>query len=196
MIGESSLWKEDLLKIARRIDSLKNKKRYVERTVFNLEKDLFFAFYAIRKLIEAKKLSEEVLRTKINVNIFPTKGKNVTLLNWHKLEDLFDFDKRKQGSFKIEFLCNQVIHSYIFVLGHNENNRIEFVYLCSDYERNKNFYELRLEDTTKVLSTVANDNPLSGRFTFDEKNKDFKVCLTAHKDNVVNADINTERLYK
>ena len=44
-------------------------------------------FYSIRKLIEARKLSDDLIARQIRVTQFPSiEPARVTLLNWHKLD--------------------------------------------------------------------------------------------------------------
>jgi len=61
MIGESYSWKENLFRIAERLDRKAEQRRRTDRTDVNLAKDLFTGRYAIRKLMEARKLSETMM---------------------------------------------------------------------------------------------------------------------------------------
>ncbi len=65
MIWASYPWKEELLRIATRLEKKQKQRRWTERTEANLEKDVFIGCYALRKLMEAHKLSETVLMSHV-----------------------------------------------------------------------------------------------------------------------------------
>ena len=52
MMWESQPWKDDLLKTAKRLEARTKQKRWPPRSEANIEKEIFYAFYAIRKLID------------------------------------------------------------------------------------------------------------------------------------------------
>lgn len=72
MIWESSFWKDDLVKVAGKLVKRTIQKRWPERSLASLEKDVFVSFYAIRKLIESKKISDGLLSLKIPVIGYPS----------------------------------------------------------------------------------------------------------------------------
>jgi len=54
---ESHCWKEYLSRIAKRLDRWKTQRRWSERSICIFERDILIAFFCIRKLIEAGKLT-------------------------------------------------------------------------------------------------------------------------------------------
>jgi hypothetical protein len=116
MIWESHYWKEDLARLADCLRNRAKQRRWSERSIAKLEKELFIGFYSVRKLLEAKKLSEKEVNRLVPADSYSyTGGQLVTLLNWNsKLAEAFDFEKPKKIMLSIIFLCNQVIHSYIY----------------------------------------------------------------------------------
>ena len=74
MIWESQFWKEDLARLALQLKKRTGQRRWSERSLAKLEKEVFIGFYAIRKLLESKKLSERLTKTQIPIETFPYTG--------------------------------------------------------------------------------------------------------------------------
>ena len=83
MIWDSGPWKAEVARLAGLIRKRAVQKRWTEATGAKFEQEIFYMAYAIRKLIEAKKLSDELEARTINVVEYPPTGKAVDLLNWH-----------------------------------------------------------------------------------------------------------------
>lgn len=114
-----SYWKRELLKIASTLARETKQKKITLRTLASFEKNVFFAFYAIRKLIEAQKLPIAIIQSHVSVISYPSKIKLVThhrnLLDVRpELELAYDLGKANRESLQLTFICNQIIHSYIF----------------------------------------------------------------------------------
>jgi hypothetical protein len=67
VIGDSVPWKIELLRIAARLERRKTQKRWTQQTTFLVERDIMIAAFAIRKLTEAHKLSDDVARREVVV---------------------------------------------------------------------------------------------------------------------------------
>ena len=52
VISDSIPWKDELLKIADRLERRKVQRRWVERTSFLVERDIMISAYALRKLLK------------------------------------------------------------------------------------------------------------------------------------------------
>ena len=75
MIWESEYWKKPLLRLANKFTEWQTPRIWDEKDLVGLEKDLFIAFYSIRKLIDARKLSDTVAGMIIPVSVYPNKVK-------------------------------------------------------------------------------------------------------------------------
>ena len=67
MIDDSVPWKNELLRIAGRLERRRSQKRWTGKTSFLIERDIMVAAFAIRKLIEAHKLSDDVTSHQVAV---------------------------------------------------------------------------------------------------------------------------------
>jgi hypothetical protein len=71
VINESWPWKRRLAKDADIIERWAAKPKITDRRSFLLEEKIFLAAYAMRKLVEANKLSSSFEGSSINCRIFP-----------------------------------------------------------------------------------------------------------------------------
>jgi hypothetical protein len=189
MIWESGDWKEYLLKTALKLSERIRQKRWTERSFFLLERDIFFAFYSIRKLIEAKKLSDYVVETKISLQAFKSMRIPVTRFNRDRIDELYDLQNPSSESIKLKDICNQFIHSYIFVPCFGELNELDGIIFCSDHTRKHRVFKLAIADLIDALKMVGSDYPFSGLYVFDEKLGDYHVVNLSTDDPDFNAKV-------
>lgn len=67
MISDPYPWREELLRVADRIEKRKAQRRWTERTMFLVERDIMVSVYAIRKLNEAKRISDRLRGERVRV---------------------------------------------------------------------------------------------------------------------------------
>ena len=70
-----------------------NQRRWPDRFLAKLEQNMMIGFYSIRKLLEAKKLTIDVVKRSIPATAFPWRGEPVNHLNWHNIDQLYDFER-------------------------------------------------------------------------------------------------------
>lgn len=187
MIWESSYWKEDLLKLAQKLRARSKQRKWPQRSLANVEKEVFFAFFAIRKLIEAKKLSDKIANRAVRASSFASRGRPVTYMNWHRLDRLYDLASPRAVSLRLPFLCNQIIHSYAFSTEHAGGGGLSAILFCSDRKRNRSLYRLSLCRILRLLSDVGRDYAHSAVFNWDPAKKDYTVHLTSKKQSGASA---------
>jgi len=175
MIYESHYWKSDLLKIAKRLTNRKTQKKWFETSLAKIEQDVMLGFYIIRKLREAKKLSDTVSGQRLNIKAYPAKGITVTYLNWHKLDELYDFSSANGQTRYLGYLCDQIIHSYVFLADIDEARKLNGILFCSDQKRNTEIYSLSLDQIVKVFEKVGNDYPSRSTWEFNSETNDYDV---------------------
>jgi hypothetical protein len=125
-----------------------------------VEREIFVGFYTIRKLISTFKLSKSTKQISVTLESFPaTQGEIVDYYNRHNFDELFELDLGTQEQHDLEFLCNQVIHSYIFIIGLCEDGIIKGFYLTSDRMRHKKLYFVPLAQVVSLFRTVGRDYP-------------------------------------
>jgi len=177
LIFESQYWKDDLRKIGARILKRKGQTRWIARSFVALEKDVFVGFYAIRKLVEAKKLSVTIETMQIDVTTYSSTEKGVTRLNSHRLDEHYDFTSPSQGQVPILLMCNQVIHSYIFTGYFNDDYTLGGIFVTSDHSRKQKLYAVEVDALIMLFETVATDDPVEMHSIFDPSIGDYGVTL-------------------
>ena len=154
---ESRYWKEDLLAHAKRLRPAKNPKRWSERGVVNFEKELMISFFMVRALLERGKLSTKVQSHKVQVTKYPWNGKQITILNFADVDELYDFGKSAESSVSISFISNQFVHARAIYASRDETKNWSHVLLCSDFERKKAIYMVSVTEIQRIFHLVAED---------------------------------------
>jgi len=175
VIWESFYWKESLRRNAKDLRHRARQMRWREASLARLEQTVMIGFYSVRKLIEARKLSDATIGYSVSVTVYPSKGQPVTLMNWHKLDRLYDFEMGYQESLNTLDLCNQFIHSYVFAPVHAEDGGIHSILFCSDRVRQSGLYEIELSAIIELFEHVATDYPNRATMWFDPDKGDYQV---------------------
>jgi len=176
MINESYIYKDELNRIADRMEKRLIQKRWTDHSWFLFEKDVFVSFYIIRKLIEAKsKISTKTANMKVKLLKYKPMGTTPTIMNHFKIDDLYYMDKPYRTAEPISFLCNQIIHSYIFFPYINKNKRSLAVLFNSFYERSKALYHLSVTDLIYILRKISEDYPSTISYRYNPDNLDYEV---------------------
>ncbi len=175
MIWESCYWKEPLLEVAVKLSRWPRVKHWTEERLVQIEKDVFVSFYAIRKLLDSNKLSDTTRILQTNLYSYKSLGKPVTLMNWHDVDELYNLSNRNCEKLKLRYLCNQIIHSYVFVPSHNDYGGMGSFLFCSDRMRNEKIYEIEIEEMKRILRIVGKDYPSSASYKYNPTKKDYEI---------------------
>lgn len=160
MIHESSYWKDDLIKLANRLERRLVQTRWGEKNFYTVEKEIFVGFYSVRKLIESKKISDSLKTKSYEVKEFPYRGHPESIITHFKESD-YDLNRAKTSRITIIQLCNQFIHSHHFLpFLPNGRNFIGF-FFCSDHKRTSCIYLITLFDIVDIFRTIGGNYPSS-----------------------------------
>ena len=172
VIYESIYWKDPLLSAAKWLRRIQISERTRESTLVRIEKEVFVGFYSIRKLFDTRKISDSTRTMTYELSWFPKlpNARPVDFLNWNQLENLYDMETENKEKRDIRYLCNQFIHSYVFVMC--AENRINGFFVVSGHMRNKKVYYVPLSDILHAFRLVGHDYPANLSFVrnsnFDE----------------------------
>ena len=161
----------------------KKMRKWQQRSYEKFEMDFFVAFFSVRKLLESHKLSDDTIEMKMNLKVYPPKSKRGKLFNWHKLDDHFYMNRDNAVTKDLLFLCNQIVHSYIFVLSFDRADCLEGVFFTSDYQRNKSLYFIHIDKVVEICKKVGADYPNQMSSYFDHKKQDYVITHNCLKDN-------------
>ncbi len=158
MIWESCHWKEALLKDRAYLSRFRIRRATRENTLAGVEKRIFISFYAIRKLMDAEKLSTSNPDSRWPVVWYPNVAR-VDTMNWHRIDEKYDLNSKHHEFRTLVWLCNQVIHSYVFILTFAESGIIDGVFVASDRQRNKRVSFFCRKTIMDILKLIGNDYP-------------------------------------
>lgn len=175
MISESAYWKTDLLRQSLLLRKRLAQKRWPDTSFAKCEQTIMMGFYTIRKLIEAKKLTDVLTGISFAVRLYSSKGKPVTLMNNHKVHELYDLNEPEKQKLSLIELCHQFIHSYIFMLVFDESGRLSAIWIASDHQRSKALFEIEVKTVIGIFEKVGHDEVGSTRATFDASIGDYRI---------------------
>jgi hypothetical protein len=159
MIEESADWKEPLLKMAKRLRSLKTTEHLTEKSLAQIERDIFIGFYSVRKLLDAiTRVTDATKSLQAQVSWYP----NVIPVSWrnsHRIDKNYDLNKQQQETRDLEFIAGRIIHSFIFMPYIEEHGGLGGIFFTSDIDRNKKLYAMKIDDVITVFERIGNDYP-------------------------------------
>jgi hypothetical protein len=182
MIGDSVPWKEELLRVAEVLERRTTQRRWTERTSFLVERDIMTAAYAVRKLNEARKISDELAAEAVVCMKHSLSGRPVDIWNRDEFYEHYDVESPESVALPLIDFCNQVIHSWIWMLSATQDPPHVFdgVYVSSDRARKHNVYFIPADNMISVFRSVGLDDIVSRRMQRDS-NGDMHV-VTASRD--------------
>jgi hypothetical protein len=159
MIYESAPWRILLLKDAKLLDVWAEKFEDTPRRSFLVEQKIFLAPYAMRKLVEARKLSSSFEGKTLRCKVFPARdGKRFTRWSNNQFEKLYDMSRPSMQSLNVRDLLDLIIHSLIFEAFPKADKPIDGFAVTSDRKR-KNLWFVDMGKFTSVMRHVAHDSP-------------------------------------
>lgn len=176
MIWDSEPWKQEIERRASSLRRRKKQKRWGAASVAKLEQDVSYAAFAVRKLIEAFKVSDEVESLSIVAEEYPPSSKVADVMNWHRIDELFDLSSKKRRTFCPKELCHQIIHSFVFVPRlDDEKAGLTGFFVASDRKKTKSLFFLDIDEIIKMLEAVASDSIESSSGLRDPETGELKV---------------------
>ena len=88
---------------------------------------------------------------------------------------LYALDKPTRQNVTLQYLCNQVIHSYIFLLLFDEDGKLAGVFVVSDFHRFKKLFQISLQTIVDIFNRIGNDDIARMRLVFDPLKGDYRT---------------------
>jgi hypothetical protein len=150
----SASWKEELVKVAGRLESKTKQRRWAARTDYLIERDFVVGAYALRKLIAAGDVSNAVTHVPIPVRRFEVNADPPDTAD--DISDSYDFDNGSRKTLSIEELCDEILHSVVFVFCCGETDDLfDGIFLSSDRNKNEFVYLLLASDFIALCGDVG-----------------------------------------
>lgn len=176
MIWESHPWRDELCRVADRLEHWSSAVDWDDELVaFEIERDVMLSAYSIRKLLEAHKLADSTAGTRVWVETFPLIDQVPDHMNWDRLGEFYDFERIGREELKLEALCSQLIHSFIFVRecgfeGDDEEAEpggLAGFFVASDRARSTQLYRIEVDALICLLRLVGTEEVVATRMTRD-----------------------------
>lgn len=184
MILESWVWKKELKKeLSKFIKLIKSGKNIYlkndyddeEYDLFNLKVEKFFftSFFIIRKLLEAKKLSNSVCKLTLNCFAYPKVLRPPRLLDYYghacDINKNYNLNEQLNVTLTLSDLCNLFVHSYIFSPC-VEDNSLDYIFINSSNTKNKYCYLIKIDKLFELINYIIEDNVVESSIIYDKKN--------------------------
>lgn len=169
MIHESAPWKAQLGRDADLIERLALKPSCSERRSFLIEKKVFLAAYAMRKLDDASKLSSALLGSELEVLRFRSCKPGYDQLNSHRFAEFFAMGEPEAFKLSGRRLLNLLIHSFVFVEVIDQSEVCEGFMVTSDFELSRGLVQVEMQAFVELMRAAASDYPSAMRYTRDAK---------------------------
>lgn len=174
MAIESVYWKEELARIARSIRPVAKPKRWSERLVCTVERDVMVGFFMVRRMLELQKVSSKTTKHKMLVYSAPT-AKPINKINRYSLEENYNWDAECPSQKAVSYISNQCIHAYLSVLERGLDRNWSDLLVVSDYDRNDVIWRIPFSSITELFELVANDYVTKSTSEFDPSRGDYRV---------------------
>jgi hypothetical protein len=159
VIFETRYWKQDLRRIAEALDRRSHQRTWREASHARLEREIMVGFYAIRKLNESHRLREQFDGIAVPLVSFPSLGRRIGYFVWPTVENHFDLAKPRPTSKAVKFVCDQIIHSWVFSPWFDRTNRLAGVFFSSDKKKGTEVYRMDLQRIIDLFRAAAGSRP-------------------------------------
>ena len=179
MIWESVYWKDDLMRKAKSLQwRCTQQKRWPEASFAKTEQEIMIGCYTIRKLIEAQKLTTALVDSLVSLSLHRCKNDvGPSHSSWYQLDRHYDLLNSKNTCLPLRQFCNQMIHSFVFILGFSEQGKLKEVVFNSDKTRAKFVYGIEVVQLAELFMNVATNYPASYIEGMDDEGK--RCCILA-----------------
>lgn len=143
--------------------------RWTDRTGFLVERDIMISAYAIRRLNEARKLSDDLASRTFTVRRHALVGGAPDAWGRHEVWKHYDLENGFPVTLGLPALCNQVIHSWIWMLSADATGALDGVFVSSDRERRRGLYFFSLDLLTGVFTDVGEEDIVEIQMRADER---------------------------
>jgi hypothetical protein len=176
MIYDSTYWKNSLRAHVRFLNEKLQQRVWRQSSFSKVEQSVMLSCYIVRKLAEARKISDKRFRKTLKMRRFRATGETVDLLNAHKIDELYELSDGSEVTKPLSYIVNQVIHSFIFVPVFEEAGKIRGFAFNSDRSKSIELYMLELRGLVEALAACA-DSYISKASYFRLDNGELRVVL-------------------
>jgi hypothetical protein len=137
-----------------------------ERPWLRFERFVFWSAFVIRKLAEAKKLSDEFEDERFKVSRHPATDPDryQDHMNAHRIESHYDLEKRETRTVDPLWIANQLVHSFSFIPRIDDDGRPAGLYFNSGRSRRTSLFHIPWVEFERLILLVCGDDIVAMRF--------------------------------
>lgn len=158
MISDSIPWREQLLTVANTLERRKIQRRWPERTSFLVERDIMVSAYAVRKLNEARKISDALAARRWAIVEHRLINRPPDLRSRFQPWEYYDLESGNGITLDMTGLCNQIIHSWIWMISATMDNEFDGIFVSSDRQRRRSLYFMHVDVLIALFREVGNED--------------------------------------
>jgi hypothetical protein len=161
-VSEAMPWKDELIRVAERLEAKTKQTRWTNRTDCLIERDFAIGAYAMRKLIESHDASDIIRRRQIPVRRFDLSGAPPDPRSPDDIADCYDFENSRRSTLSVVDLCHEIVNNSVFAFCCGETTDLfDGVYVTSDRHR-KYVYLVLASDFIALCSDIGVGDVTSG----------------------------------
>ena len=156
MGDEVIAWKEELVRVADRLEAKTKQTRWTYKTGVVIEQGFVVSAYAMRKLIQSGAVSDEIRQRQFPVRRFDSTGTLPDSRLPDDIADSYDFENGRRTTLSVADLCHEIVDSTVFAFCCGETTDLfDGIYLTADRERD-HVYLVLASDYIALCDDVAN----------------------------------------
>ena len=164
VITDALPWKDELIKVADRLEAKTKQTRWTERTDYLIERDFLVGAYAMRKLIESHEVSDSMGQRQIPVRRFDSRRDAPDPISPTDIADSYDFDNGRRGTLSVVDLCHEIVDSFVFTFCCGETmDLFDGIYVSSDRDKARYVYLVLASDFIALCSDIGIEDVTSGQ---------------------------------
>lgn len=159
MIDDEIPWRDELVKIANRLEAKTRQSRWTDRTDCLIERDFVLGAYTIRKLIESDNVDDEIKQQQFPVKRYELVGTPPELRFPVDVGNSYDFENGRRRTLSVLDLCDEIVHNCLFTFYCGESKDLyDGVLVSSDRQGLKHLYLVLASDYIALCCDVGGDD--------------------------------------
>jgi hypothetical protein len=149
-------WRDQLVKVADRLEAKTKQRRWTDRTGHLIERDVVAAAYAMRKLVETQRVPDELTQQPFPVRRYELTGDPPDPRSPDDIADCYDFDNGRRSALSVLELCDEILHNCVFAFSCGETaDLFDGVYVSSDRQDYEFVYLVLASDFIGLCSDIG-----------------------------------------
>jgi hypothetical protein len=167
VINDSIPWREQLLRSADDLERRKTQRRWTERTSFLVERDVMVGCYAVRRLHEARKVSDTLASRAWRASSHRLIGRPPDRWGRFAPWEHYDMESSQAVALGLTEFCNQFIHSWVWMISVTMDDVFDGIFISSDWQRRKSLFHINVDELVGLFRAVGSEDIVSVRMRRD-----------------------------